>query len=121
MSLRSLPSKPKILHSIFHSLLSPSKSNAHRHPFSSLTHHNPPSPQSPHLVSEFSRILSNHRNPHHNLELSLNALSTQISTDLVEQEAATRKRTRRKVANGRCRGEEATWKKMRRKVAKGRC
>ncbi|KAM1059857.1 hypothetical protein ACFX2I_024444 [Malus domestica] len=85
MSLRSLPSKPKILHSIFHSLLSPSKSNAHRHPFSSLTHHNPPSPQSPHLVSEFSRILSNHRNPHHNLELSLNALSTQISTDLVEQ------------------------------------
>ncbi|KAM2289463.1 hypothetical protein TB1_029659 [Malus domestica] len=70
---------------IFHSLLSPSKPNTHRHPFSSLTHHNPPSPPSPHLVSEFSRILSDHRNPHHDLELSLNALSTQISTDLVEQ------------------------------------
>ncbi|KAM1760866.1 hypothetical protein ACFX12_003701 [Malus domestica] len=70
---------------IFHSLLSPSKPNIHRHPFSSLTHHNPPSPPSPHLVSEFSRILNDHRNPHHDLELSLNALSTQISTYLVEQ------------------------------------
>ncbi|KAM2208414.1 hypothetical protein ACFXTI_024416 [Malus domestica] len=67
---------------IFQSLLSPSKPNTHRHPFSSLTHHNPPPPPSPHLVSEFSRILSDHRNPHHDLELFLNALSTQISTDL---------------------------------------
>ncbi|KAM2020171.1 hypothetical protein ACFX1T_022892 [Malus domestica] len=70
---------------IFHSLLLPSKPNIHRHPFSSLTHHNPPSPPSPHLVSKFSRILNDHMNPHHDLELSLNALSTQISTDLVEQ------------------------------------
>ncbi|KAM1264597.1 hypothetical protein ACFX2J_034380 [Malus domestica] len=56
-----------------------------RHPFSSLTHYNPPYPPSPHLVSEFSRILSDHINPQHDLELSLNALSTQISPYLVEQ------------------------------------
>ncbi|PQM41765.1 pentatricopeptide repeat-containing protein [Prunus yedoensis var. nudiflora] len=85
MSLRSLTSRPKALHSIFHSLLSPSKPNTHYNPFSSLTYQNPPPPPSPHLVNEVSRILSDHRNPHHDLEHSLNPLSTQISTNLVEQ------------------------------------
>lgn len=36
-------------------------------------------------MNEISRILSDHRNPHHDLELSLNAWSTQISPNLVEQ------------------------------------
>ncbi|KAM5578814.1 pentatricopeptide repeat-containing protein [Rosa sericea] len=85
MSLRSLTPKPKTLHSFFNSLLRPTKPNTPSHPFSSLTHQNPPSPQLPHLVNEISRILSDHRNPHHDLELSLNSWSTQISPNLVEQ------------------------------------
>ncbi|KAF7803601.1 pentatricopeptide repeat-containing protein [Senna tora] len=39
----------------------------------------------PDLVNEISRVLSDHRDPHHDLEHSLHPFSTQISTNLVEQ------------------------------------
>ncbi|KAL6144808.1 hypothetical protein ACLB2K_055498 [Fragaria x ananassa] len=85
MSLKSLAPKSKTLHSFFNSLLRPTKPNTPFHPFSSLTHQTPPSPQLPHLVNEISRILSDHRDPHHDLELSLSSWSIQISPNLVEQ------------------------------------
>ncbi|XP_027361854.1 pentatricopeptide repeat-containing protein At1g52640, mitochondrial [Abrus precatorius] len=37
------------------------------------------------LVNEIARLLSDHRSPHHDLQLSLNPFSSQISTNLVEQ------------------------------------
>ncbi|XP_065880263.1 pentatricopeptide repeat-containing protein At1g52640, mitochondrial-like [Euphorbia lathyris] len=79
MIVRSLVSKTQPLYSLmhcFHSLKSQS--------FSSITPHNV-NPQSPNLVNEISRILSDHRNPHHDLELSLCNYSSTISTNLVEQ------------------------------------
>ncbi|CAK7344463.1 unnamed protein product [Dovyalis caffra] len=81
--MRSLTSKTRTLHSLFHSLCT-SKSHIHRHPLSTLTplNQNPPLPD---LVNEISRILSDHRNPHHDLESSLNKFSSKISTNLVEQ------------------------------------
>ncbi|CAI0455398.1 unnamed protein product [Linum tenue] len=39
----------------------------------------------PELVSKISRLLSDHRNPHHDLELSLRAYRPQISAEAVEQ------------------------------------
>ncbi|KAI5383063.1 pentatricopeptide repeat-containing protein At1g52640, mitochondrial [Lathyrus oleraceus] len=39
----------------------------------------------PELVNEISRIVSDHRHPHHDLQLSLTPFSSQVSTDLVEQ------------------------------------
>ncbi|TXG69306.1 hypothetical protein EZV62_004241 [Acer yangbiense] len=42
-------------------------------------------PPLPDLVNDISRVLSDYRNPHHELELSLNAFSSRISTNLVEQ------------------------------------
>lgn len=36
-------------------------------------------------MNEISRVISDHRNPHHDLELSLNTFSNQISANLVEQ------------------------------------
>lgn len=43
------------------------------------------SPLLPELVNEISRIVSDHRHPHHDLEPSLNPFSTHLSADLVEQ------------------------------------
>ncbi|KAJ1407343.1 Tetratricopeptide-like helical domain superfamily [Sesbania bispinosa] len=42
-------------------------------------------PLLPDLVNEISRLVSDHRYPHHDLELSLNPFSEQMSTNLVEQ------------------------------------
>ncbi|KAF2318416.1 hypothetical protein GH714_007027 [Hevea brasiliensis] len=83
MAVRSLASKSRILCSVFYSLHSP-YSHLRPHSLSLLT---PPNANqsSPELVNEISRILSDHRNPHHDLELSLNTYSSKISTDLVEQ------------------------------------
>ncbi|CAK8570433.1 unnamed protein product [Lathyrus sativus] len=39
----------------------------------------------PELVNEVSRIVSDHRHPHHDLQLSLTPFSSQVSTYLVEQ------------------------------------
>ncbi|XP_060974010.1 pentatricopeptide repeat-containing protein At1g52640, mitochondrial [Cannabis sativa] len=43
----------------------------------------PPSP--PDIVNDVSRVLSDHRNPHDDLEHSLNTFSTHVSTTTVEQ------------------------------------
>ena len=83
MAMRSLTSKTRTLHSLFQSLCT-SKSHSHRHPLSTLTPLNQ-IPPLPGLVNEISRILSDQRNPHHDLETSLNAFSSEISTNLVEQ------------------------------------
>ncbi|KAL4366762.1 hypothetical protein GQ457_05G033550 [Hibiscus cannabinus] len=53
--------------------------------FSSLTQPNPSSPSLPDLVNEISRVLSDHRSPHHDLDPSLTAFSPHISSQLVEQ------------------------------------
>ncbi|XP_050286440.1 pentatricopeptide repeat-containing protein At1g52640, mitochondrial [Quercus robur] len=81
----SVSSKPKILHTLFYFRLKPKPQNIH--PFSSRASQLSlvPDPSSPHLVNEISRILSDHRNPHNDLELSLNTFSNQISTNMVEQ------------------------------------
>ncbi|XP_059303573.1 pentatricopeptide repeat-containing protein At1g52640, mitochondrial [Lycium ferocissimum] len=42
-------------------------------------------PNSPHLVNEISRILSDYRSPHHDIESALNPFSSNISTEIVEQ------------------------------------
>ncbi|CAH9147074.1 unnamed protein product [Cuscuta epithymum] len=51
------------------------------------THSHPQSsdPSSPHLVNELSRILSDFRSPHHDIESALSPFRSQISVDLVEQ------------------------------------
>lgn len=82
MAFRSLYSKYKILPSFFLLII---QHKPHFHHF-----HSFPTPQVsglllPDLVNEISRVLSDHRDPHHDLELFLNPFSTQISTDLVEQ------------------------------------
>ena len=76
MAIRILSSKPIPLRSVFNSLS--------LHNFCSYTaqHSDPPSPD---LVNELSRVLSDHRNPHDDLEHSLNTFSTHISKNLVEQ------------------------------------
>ncbi|KAG5247521.1 pentatricopeptide repeat-containing family protein [Salix suchowensis] len=79
MAVRSLASKTRT----FHSLLCTSKSHVIVILlYSHSTNQNPPLPG---LVNEISRILSDQRNPHHDLETSLNAFSSKISTNLVEQ------------------------------------
>ncbi|XAR73403.1 hypothetical protein NMG60_11007361 [Bertholletia excelsa] len=45
----------------------------------------PAPPPSPELVNGLSRILSDFRHPHHDLESALNSFSPNISTNLVEQ------------------------------------
>ncbi|KAK9281691.1 hypothetical protein L1049_004595 [Liquidambar formosana] len=95
MAIRSLTSRSKTLHPLFLSLLSqprkakPSLSSPkqpHFRPFSAHTPH--PSPNSPSLledINEISRVLSDYRNPSHDLESSLNTFSARISPNLVEQ------------------------------------
>ncbi|CAJ1977903.1 unnamed protein product [Sphenostylis stenocarpa] len=80
--MASLLSKYKTLPSFFCTLVKHKLSYHHLHSF--------PTPQVsapllPDLVNEISRLLSDHRYPHHDLELSLNPFSPQISTNLVEQ------------------------------------
>ncbi|PPD97094.1 hypothetical protein GOBAR_DD05882 [Gossypium barbadense] len=54
--------------------------------FSSLTHQQQPTfPPLSNLVNEISRVLSDHRSPHHDLDHSLTAFSSHISSQLVEQ------------------------------------
>ncbi|XVE89115.1 hypothetical protein DITRI_Ditri19aG0124600 [Diplodiscus trichospermus] len=53
--------------------------------FSSLTQQQLTSPPLANLVNEISRVLSDHRNPHHDLEHSLTTFSPHLSTQLVEQ------------------------------------
>lgn len=48
-------------------------------------YHSSSFPLLPGLVNEISRVLSDHRDPHHDLEHSLHPFSAQISTNLVEQ------------------------------------
>ncbi|KAG5061585.1 hypothetical protein JHK87_002614 [Glycine soja] len=82
MAFQSLFSKYKILPSFFCTLVQHKPSYHHFHSF-------PTSQVSgtllPDLVNEISRLLSDHRYPHHDLELSLNPFSAQLSTNLVEQ------------------------------------
>ncbi|KAL3039967.1 hypothetical protein AAZX31_01G214400 [Glycine max] len=81
MAFQSLFSKYKILPSFFCTLVQHKPSYHHFHSF-------PTSQVSgtllPDLVNEISRLLSDHRYPHHDLELSLNPFSAQLSTNLVE-------------------------------------
>ncbi|RDY14062.1 Pentatricopeptide repeat-containing protein, mitochondrial, partial [Mucuna pruriens] len=82
MAFQSLFSRYKILPSFFCTLVQHKPSYHHFHSF--------PAPQVsvtllPDLVNEISRLLSDHRYPHHDLELSLNPFSAQVSTNLVEQ------------------------------------
>lgn len=82
MAFRSLFSRRKILPSFVCNLVQHKPNYHHFHSF--------PAPQVsgpliPDLVNEISRLLSDHRYPHHDLEVSLNPFSAQISTDLVEQ------------------------------------
>ncbi|BAT82344.1 hypothetical protein VIGAN_03234600 [Vigna angularis var. angularis] len=81
MAFQSFFSKYKTLPSFFCTLVQ-HKSNYHIHSFP-----NPQvlGPSLPDLVNEISRVLSDHRYPHHDLELSLKPFSPQISTNLVEQ------------------------------------
>lgn len=57
----------------------PFKPSFHFHHLSSLA------PQTQHLVNEISRILSDNRNPHHDLENCLKTYSPKLSQNLVEQ------------------------------------
>ncbi|KAJ8756038.1 hypothetical protein K2173_024585 [Erythroxylum novogranatense] len=79
MPIRSLISKARLL-----STLQITKCKTSPLPYSSLTQLqvNPPLSD---LVNDISRILSDHRSPHHDLEHPLAAYSTKISTSLVEQ------------------------------------
>lgn len=81
VAVRSL-TRAKPLHSLIHSLF---KSNLQSvlH-FSSQTQLHP-IPPSRDIVNEVCRVLSDHRNPHHDLELSLSSFSSRISINLVEQ------------------------------------
>ncbi|BAT95547.1 hypothetical protein VIGAN_08229700, partial [Vigna angularis var. angularis] len=81
MAFQSFFSKYKTLPSFFCTLVQ-HKPNYHIHSFP-----NPQvlGPSLPDLVNEISRVLSDHRYPHHDLELSLKPFSPQISTNLVEQ------------------------------------
>ncbi|OIV94965.1 hypothetical protein TanjilG_22162 [Lupinus angustifolius] len=84
MAFRLLSSKYKFLPSFFNSLIQHKPHYCHR--FQSFqTPQQVSAPLLPDLVNEISRVLSDHRQPHHDLEHSLNPFSTQISTDLVEQ------------------------------------
>lgn len=83
MAVRLLTSRARVLCSLIHSLHSPCSLLRPRS-FSLLTPLNANQPL-PDLVNEISRILSDHRNPHHDLELSLTTYSSKISADLVEQ------------------------------------
>ncbi|PHT88403.1 Pentatricopeptide repeat-containing protein, mitochondrial [Capsicum annuum] len=47
--------------------------------------HGSSDPSSPDLVNEISRILSDYRSPHHDIESALSPFSGRISTDVVEQ------------------------------------
>ncbi|KAL5575683.1 hypothetical protein UlMin_017382 [Ulmus minor] len=82
MATRSFSSKVITFNSILHSLLS-AKSH-HPKLLCSYTLQNS-QPQLLDLVNDLSRVLSDHRNPKDELEVSLNTFSTQISTNLVEQ------------------------------------
>ncbi|XVF86485.1 hypothetical protein PTKIN_Ptkin18bG0044300 [Pterospermum kingtungense] len=53
--------------------------------FSSLTQQQSASPPLPNLVNQISRVLSDHRNPHHDLDHPLTSFSSHISTQLVEE------------------------------------
>ncbi|XP_023527545.1 pentatricopeptide repeat-containing protein At1g52640, mitochondrial isoform X2 [Cucurbita pepo subsp. pepo] len=59
----------------------------HQRPFSSLATATTAGLDSPlpFLVSEISRILSDRRSPHHDLEFALSSFSSNVSSDLVEQ------------------------------------
>ncbi|KDP45034.1 hypothetical protein JCGZ_01534 [Jatropha curcas] len=81
MALGSLASKTKSFCSYFRSVL---RVRPKFHSFSILTPQNTKLPL-PDLVNEISRILSDHRNPHHDLELSLSTYSLKVSPNLVEQ------------------------------------
>ncbi|PSS07499.1 Pentatricopeptide repeat-containing protein [Actinidia chinensis var. chinensis] len=80
----SLPHKRKT-----HFLSHLCTTNHHHRPFSSQSlSAQPPDPDqipSPELVNELSRILSDFRNPHHDLHSALDSFSPKISTNLVEQ------------------------------------
>jgi pentatricopeptide repeat protein len=82
MSFQAHFSKHKILASYIFPLVQ-HKFNCHR--FYSFPTPQVSAPILPDIVNEISRIVSDHRHPHHDLELSLIPFSAQISTDLVEQ------------------------------------
>ncbi|KAA0044434.1 hypothetical protein IC582_017430 [Cucumis melo] len=86
MAVRAFSSKFHISISLFSSLLRTNRF-AHQRSFTSLSTAAPAGsdPSLPFLVSEISRILSDRRSPHHDLELGLSSFSSNVSTDLVEQ------------------------------------
>ncbi|KAJ4847189.1 hypothetical protein Tsubulata_040897 [Turnera subulata] len=59
--------------------------SGHHRLFCSLPPQNQIPPSSQDLVNEISRILSDHRNPRHDLDTSLASFSSKLNTDLVEQ------------------------------------
>lgn len=78
MAFQSLFSKHKLLSSYLFPLVQ--HKFIHSFPTQQIS-----APLLPELVNEISRIVSDHRHPRHDLELSLTPFLTQISTDLVEQ------------------------------------
>ncbi|MCD7467441.1 hypothetical protein HAX54_004872 [Datura stramonium] len=71
------PTKPKIFQPPSLSPAHPPITNIYSHQFTSTT--------DPHLVNELSRILSDYRKPHNDIESALNPFSDKISTNIVEQ------------------------------------
>ncbi|XP_059642750.1 pentatricopeptide repeat-containing protein At1g52640, mitochondrial [Cornus florida] len=75
--------------------LPPTHHRLSRHTFSSHALSSPPPPQppppdpnppsSPQLVNDLCRVLSDFRNPQHDIESALTSFSSRISTDLVQQ------------------------------------
>lgn len=79
MVITSLCYRAKTTNNLFKLVLE----KAHKfRPFSSFSDKDSPSPD---LVNELSRILSDHRSPHHDIQSALRPFSSKISTNLVEQ------------------------------------
>uniref|UniRef100_A0A2P2JW23 Pentatricopeptide repeat-containing protein n=1 Tax=Rhizophora mucronata TaxID=61149 RepID=A0A2P2JW23_RHIMU len=86
MAIRLVALRTQRIHSSFHSFYNVNSCNTSFRSFCALVPQNadPPLPLQD-VVNEISRILSDHRNPHHDLEFSLNTYSTKMSASLVEQ------------------------------------
>ncbi|CDO98265.1 unnamed protein product [Coffea canephora] len=79
MAITFVSSRAKTTKDILQSLL---KKAHYFRPFSSFCDKDPPSPD---LVNELSRILSDYRSPHHDIQSVLHPFSSKMSTNLVEQ------------------------------------
>ncbi|XP_010097253.2 pentatricopeptide repeat-containing protein At1g52640, mitochondrial [Morus notabilis] len=83
MAMRTLFSKRTVIQAVFRSFPSSNLQTLHSFCSPAVQHPPPPPPADP--VNDVSRVLSDRRNAHDDLEHSLAAFSTQISTNLVEQ------------------------------------